>query len=232
MGNVRVEIVNGSIVDVLSEAIVLPANTSLQEGSGVSTAIFQAAGRKKLTDACRNIGFCEEGKAVVTPGFDLKADYIVHTVVPAWIDGQHREYERLCASYLAALNATDILGCTSISFPLLGSGNNGYDLDLAFEVAYRTLQQFEGRVLETAYLVIYGERAVKLVADKGITFADPSTAYARNAITASNIVPHNKGAFEQAIKQVGDFLGKKENWDAMLDVAVRIVQLIKMINGL
>ena len=104
MGEANVAVIRGNILNVLSEAIVLPANTALREGSGVSTAIFQAAGRKQLTEACRKIGSCEEGRAVVTPGFDLKADYIIHTVVPRWIDGQHGEYERLCASYLAALN--------------------------------------------------------------------------------------------------------------------------------
>ena len=109
MGNpIRVEVVRGNILNVLSNAIVLPANTSLREGRGTSTAIFEAAGRQELTAACRKIGHCEEGKAVVTPGFALKSDYIIHSVVPRWIDGQHNEYERLCASYLAGLNVADI----------------------------------------------------------------------------------------------------------------------------
>ena len=228
MGEVHVEVVRGNILNVLSDAIVLPANTGLREGSGTSTAIFQAAGRKQLTEACQKIGSCEEGKAVVTPGFDLKADYIVHTVVPKWIDGRHGEYERLCASYLAALNAADILGCTSISFPLLGSGNNGYDLELAFEIAYQALQKFDGHVLETAYLVIYGERAAKLVAGKGINCVELPEAHVQTVSASSDAALHKKGAVEQAIAQVGEFLGKKENWDAMLDVATKIVKLILM----
>ena len=228
MGEANVAVIRGNILNVLSEAIVLPANTALREGSGVSTAIFQAAGRKQLTEACRKIGSCEEGRAVVTPGFDLKADYIIHTVVPRWIDGQHGEYERLCASYLAALNAADILGCTSISFPLLGAGNNGYDLDLAFEIAHQTMRQFEGHALETIYLVIYGERAAELVSAKGINYVALPENYAQKAKASPNATPHKKGAVEQAIAQVGDFLGKKENWDAMLDVATRIVKLVLM----
>lgn len=228
MSEVHVEVVRGNILNVLADAIVLPANTGLREGSGVSTAIFQAAGRKQLTEACQRIGSCEEGKAVVTPGFGLKADYIVHTVVPRWVDGRHGEYERLCASYLAALNAADILGCTSISFPLLGSGNNGYDLDLAFEIAYQTMQRFEGRVLETAYLVIYGERAAKLATGKGINYVELPEAYVQTGKASPNAALHKKGAVEQAIARVGEFLGKKENWDNMLDVANRIVKLILM----
>ena len=228
MGEANVAVIRGNILNVLSEAIVLPANTALREGSGVSTAIFQAAGKKQLTEACRKIGSCEEGRAVVTPGFDLKADYIIHTVVPRWIDGQHGEYERLCASYLAALNAADILGCTSISFPLLGAGNNGYDLDLAFEIAHQTMRQFEGHALKTIYLVIYGERAAELVSGKGVNYVELPENYVQKAKASPNAAPHKNGAVEQAIAQVGDFLGKKENWDAMLDVATRIVKLVLM----
>ena len=227
MGNVRVEVVRGNILNVLSSAIVLPANPRLREGSGVSTAIFQAAGRRELTEACQNIGFCEEGKAVVTQGFHLKADYIVHTVVPRWIDGHHDEYERLCASYLAALNAADILGCTSIAFPLLGSGNNRYDLSLAFEIAYQTLQQFEGHALNTAYLVIYGDRIASMVSEKKINYVELPEAYVHTGKT-SNSGTSRKSPAEQALAQVGDFLGKKENWDTMLDIAKGIVNLILM----
>ena len=228
MGEINVSVVRGNILNVLTEAIVLPANTGLREGSGVSTAIFQAAGRKQLTESCRQIGSCEEGKAVVTPGFELRSDFIVHTVVPRWIDGQHEEYERLCASYLAALNAADILGCRSIAFPLLGSGNNGYDLSLAFDIAYKTMLQFDGNTLKTAYLVIFGEHAAELVASKGIKYVELPENYVQKA--SQDSAPRQKGVIEQAIAQVGDFLGKKENWDAMLDVAFKIVKLIKLLH--
>ena len=235
MRNIHVEVVRGNILNVLSDAVVLPANRGLREGSGTSAAIFQAAGRKQLTEACREIGSCEEGKAVVTPGFALRADYIIHTVVPRWVDGQHNEYECLCASYLAALNTADILRCASVAFPLLGAGNNGYDLNLAFEIAYRTMQQFEGRVLETAYLVVFGERAARMAAGKEISYVEfPETAvpYQESSHELSQVSPDavkRRNMIDQAIAQAGAFLGKKENWDDMLDVAYKIVGLIKML---
>ena len=45
----KFEIVKANIVDVVSDAIVLPANKALKEGIGTSKAIFNAAGRKELT---------------------------------------------------------------------------------------------------------------------------------------------------------------------------------------
>lgn len=41
-------IIKTNIVNIVADAIVLPANTMLKEGSGVLTVIFEAAGRKKL----------------------------------------------------------------------------------------------------------------------------------------------------------------------------------------
>lgn len=76
------EILKTNIVCVTADAIVLPANTALKEGSGVSTAIFQAAGRRQLTKACEKIGSCEVGSAVPTLAYELDAKYIIHAVVP------------------------------------------------------------------------------------------------------------------------------------------------------
>ena len=68
----------------------------------------------------------------MTLAYNLDAQYIVHAVVPKWIDGTHDEYEELCAAYLSALNIADVMRCESIAFPLLAAGSNGFDLDLAF----------------------------------------------------------------------------------------------------
>ena len=48
-------IVNNNIAMMHASAIVLPANSMLIEGAGASTAIFEAAGREKLTRACYKI---------------------------------------------------------------------------------------------------------------------------------------------------------------------------------
>ena len=59
-------ITNTNIVRVTADAIGLPANVKLKEGSGCSRAIFNAAGREELTQACNEIGHCNIGSAAVT----------------------------------------------------------------------------------------------------------------------------------------------------------------------
>ena len=163
----KFDVVKTNIVNVPSDAIVLPANTELKEGSGASTAIFEAAGRKKLTKACREIGFCEIGSAVPTLAYDLDAKYIIHAVVPRWIDGNHSEYDLLSSAYLSALQVADIMGCETISFPLLASGNNGYDLELAFQIAKESIESFEGSKIKHVILVLFGDHITSIVKGYG-----------------------------------------------------------------
>ena len=70
-----------------ADAIVLPANPELKEGSGVSTAIFKKAGREKLKKACDDIvekkGKIRVGMAVPTLCFELDATYVIHADEPS-----------------------------------------------------------------------------------------------------------------------------------------------------
>lgn len=160
-------ILKGNIADAKADAIVLPANTRLKEGSGASEAIFKAAGRKALKKACHEIGFCEMGSAVPTLGYDLAAKYIIHAVVPKWKDGKHGEYDMLSTAYASALEVADVMECKSIAFPLLASGNNGFDINLAFEIAVKNFEQFQPKNLEEILLIVYGNNTAKVIKNKG-----------------------------------------------------------------
>lgn len=152
----KFEIIKANIVDVASDAIVLPANNALKEGSGTSKAIFTAAGRKELTKACKELGHCNTGSAIPTLAYNLSSKYIIHAVVPKWIDGEHSEYDLLSSAYLASLNIAEVMGCESVAFPLLASGNNGFDKQLAVRIAEESIKSFEGVNLKKVFLVVYG----------------------------------------------------------------------------
>ena len=79
-----VSVVVGDLTRLPVDAIVNAANTALAPGGGVCGAIFAAAGYGELDRACRAIGGCPTGQAVLTPGFALPAKYIIHTVGPIW----------------------------------------------------------------------------------------------------------------------------------------------------
>lgn len=153
----KFKIIKANIVDVASDAIVLPANEALKEGSGTSKAIFTAAGRKELTKACKELGHCSTGSAIPTLAYNLSSKYIIHAVVPKWIDGEYSEYDLLSSAYLASLNIAEVMGCESVAFPLLASGNNGFDKQLAVRIAEESIKSFEGVNLKKVFLVVYGD---------------------------------------------------------------------------
>lgn len=132
MSSIRIEIADIATMD--TDCVVNAANESLREGSGVCGAIFDAAGSEDLTAACRRIGNCPTGGAVLTPGFAMKAKYIIHAVGPRW-SGSDRDQNLLRSCYKESLERAKEKDCHSIAFPLISSGIFGCPVDQAWEQA-------------------------------------------------------------------------------------------------
>ena len=130
------------ITDLDTDCIVNAANSSLAMGSGVCGAIFRAAGPKDMQAACDSIGGCPTGGAVITPGFALKAKYVVHAVGPVWQGGRSKEPEHLYSCYKESLDRAKENGCHSIGFPLISSGIFGYPKEQAWDVAIRSCKDW------------------------------------------------------------------------------------------
>ncbi len=139
---VEIEIRKCSIVDLKTDAIVNAANEALREGSGVCGAIFAAAGSRELQKACDVYGYCPTGDAVITPGFRLKAKYVIHAVGPRYLDGKHGEKELLKSAYKKSLKLAVENGCRSIGFPLISAGIFGYPVDEAWKDAFSACFEF------------------------------------------------------------------------------------------
>ena len=140
MNSIRIQKIG--ITDLDTDAIVNAANDGLWAGGGVCGAIFRAAGHEKLQAACDAIGHCDTGSAVITPGFDLKAKYIIHAVGPVWQGGDHREPRLLYGAYYKSLELAVENGCRSIGFPLISAGIFGYPIDKAWRKAIQACNDF------------------------------------------------------------------------------------------
>ena len=130
------------ITDVYADAIINAANEGLKAGSGVCGAIFRAAGYEELQQACDEIGHCDTGSAVITPGFRSKAKYIIHTVGPIWHGGKNGEPKKLYDCYKNSLQLAKDNDIHSICFPLISTGVYGYPTDQALEVAVNACRDF------------------------------------------------------------------------------------------
>lgn len=158
-------LVRNDIVNMRVDAIVNAANSSLAPGGGVCGAIFAAAGRTALDKACRAIGHCDVGSAVITPGFDLPARYVIHAVGPIWQGGSRGEADLLHSCYTRALHLARENGCESIAFPLISSGIFGYPKPQALRVAINAIEEFLLKYEMQVYLVIF-DRAALLISER------------------------------------------------------------------
>ncbi len=142
----RLEAAAGDITTERLDAIVNAANRQLRGGGGVDGAIHRAAGGDRLQAACRVIGECPPGNAVVTDGFDLQARFIIHTVGPVWHGGDAGEPETLASCYRRSLAVADEVGARSVAFPAISTGVYGYPPEQAAEVAVRAVRSTETAV--------------------------------------------------------------------------------------
>lgn len=154
----RIELQQGDITRLAVDAVVNAANRQLAGGGGVDGAIHRAAGWEQLQAACRKLGGCETGDAKITPGFNLPARYIIHTVGPVYRDGKHGEPELLASCYRRALGLAVENGCKTVAFPAISTGVYGYPLAAATEVALRTTAEFlhNDQTLEKVILIFFG----------------------------------------------------------------------------
>lgn len=133
-----------SITDLDTDAVVNAANPDLKEGLGVCGAIFESAGRDELKNACDAIGHCDTGRAVITPGFGLKAKYIIHAVGPKWDEEDEKHVSNvLFDTYRSALELAVENGCRSIGFPLISAGYYGFPIGKAWRAAIRACTWFQ-----------------------------------------------------------------------------------------
>ncbi len=146
-GRMRIEIVEGDITTHDVDVIVNAANSTLLGGGGVDGAIHAAAG-PRLLDACRAIR--EErypqglpvGESVVTPGFDLAARWVIHTVGPNWHAGE-RAVALLGSCFFTSLELAVEIDASSIAYPAISAGAYGWDVHEVAHVARRALHGWE-----------------------------------------------------------------------------------------
>jgi O-acetyl-ADP-ribose deacetylase (regulator of RNase III) len=159
-----VEVIQADITTLDVDAIVNAANSGLRGGGGVDGAIHRAAGPELLA-ACRHIGGCPTGQAVLTPGFRLRARFVIHAVGPVWQGGGQGEAELLRRTYQAAFDvARAEPSVRSIALPAISTGAYGFPREDAARIALGVMREREVE-LERVVAAVFSEADRQLYQD-------------------------------------------------------------------
>jgi O-acetyl-ADP-ribose deacetylase (regulator of RNase III) len=161
-----IRVIRGDITGLDVDAIVNAANERMLGGGGVDGAIHRAAG-PRLLEACRTVPEvrpgvrCPTGEARITPGFALRARFVIHTVGPVWHGGGRGEPQLLAACYRASLQLARAHELRTIAFPCLSCGVYGYPVAEACRIAVREVraESASGAAGLEVSLVAFDQRA-------------------------------------------------------------------------
>jgi O-acetyl-ADP-ribose deacetylase (regulator of RNase III) len=133
------ELIQGDITELATDAIVNAANTALILGSGVAGAIRKKGG-PRIQEECNRIGGTPVGGAVITTGGNLPAKYVIHAVGPQW--GEGNEDDKLRQATLNSLKLADQHQLKSIAFPAISTGVFGFPMDRCARIMLTTTREY------------------------------------------------------------------------------------------
>ena len=204
-------IVRQDITKLKVDAIVNAANTDLAMGGGVCGAIFKAAGALELQAACDKLAPIKTGEAVITPGFGLRAKFIIHASGPVYSQRNKEQNEQLLrAAYTNSLKRAVENNCISIAFPLISSGIYGYPKDEALQVATSAIQDFLKDYDLEVTLVVFDKSSFAVSRELlgAVESYIDEHFFEKHQIKRRQLLDAEKGALEEALEEEGIFSPK------------------------
>ena len=161
INNRVLELLDGDLTEMDTDAIVNAANTRLILGGGVAGAINRKGG-PKIQEECNKIGGTFVGGAVITTGGNLKAKHVIHAVGPRMGEGD--EDQKLKNATLNSLKAADENNLKSISFPAISTGIFGFPIGRCAEIMLKTtIDYLKGQTgLEKVVFCLFGRDSYEI----------------------------------------------------------------------
>jgi len=148
------QIIRQDITKMQVDAIVNTTNEAMVGYSGVDLAVHEGAG-PELDAECARLAPLGLGQAKITKGYNLDAQYIIHTSGPTWRGGLEGESIILKSCYIESLKLAVAHGCNSVAFPLISSGAYGYPKDQVLKFAIQTITGFLLEHEITVYICVF-----------------------------------------------------------------------------
>lgn len=171
INDATLELVEGDITALDTDAIVNAANERLAHGGGVAGAITRAGGpviQQESNRWVREHGRVPTGEAAITSAGELEAKYVIHAVGPVYGEtSKTRAAELLASAVKYALQMAEEYDLKSIALPAISTGIYGYPVEEAAEVMIRAAIDTikAGTRLERVVFCLYGRSAFDAFAE-------------------------------------------------------------------
>jgi O-acetyl-ADP-ribose deacetylase (regulator of RNase III) len=161
INNRVLELLDGDLTEMDTDAIVNAANAQLILGGGVAGAIRRKGG-PGIQEECDKTGGTFVGGAVITTGGNLKARHVIHAVGPRMGEGD--EDQKLKNATLNSLKAADENHLKSISFPAISTGIFGFPIGRCAEIMLKTtIDYLKGQTcLEKVVFCLFGRDSYEI----------------------------------------------------------------------
>jgi len=165
VGDHILELLDGDITELDTDAIVNAANAQLVLGGGVAGAIRRKGG-PKIQAECDKIGGTFVGGAVITTGGKLKARHVIHAVGPRMGEGD--EDQKLRNATLNSLKAADENRLKSIAFPAVSTGIFGFPIERCAAIMLgTTIEYLKGQTgLQKVVFCLFGRDSYDVFANQ------------------------------------------------------------------
>jgi len=149
----RIAVIQGDITQQPVDAIVNSTNKTLMPGNKlgwiplpqdikkIDVAIHRAAG-SELQKECQNLNGCNVGEAKITQGYNLPAQWVIHTVVPIAAGISDQEKDLLAQCYQNSLKLAHQHSIRTVAFPALGTGSGKFSVLQAATIAIKEIKDF------------------------------------------------------------------------------------------
>ena len=163
INNRVLELLDGDLTEMETDAVVNAANAQLILGGGVAGAIKRKGG-PQIQAECNKIGGTFVGGAVITTGGNLKARHVIHAVGPRM--GEGNEDQKLKNATLNSLKVADENNLKSISFPAISTGIFGFPIGRCAEIMLKTtIEYLQGQTgLEKVVFCLFGRDSYEVFA--------------------------------------------------------------------
>lgn len=156
MNGTQLELVEGDITELETEAIVNPANAQLKLGTGVA-GVIRKKGGPSIQKECDRIGGTPVGTAVITGAGLLPHRHVIHAVGPKMGEGD--EDRKLAAAVRSSLALADRHSLQSIALPAISTGNFGYPVPRCARVTLTEIHRYlqGGTKLERVMVCLFDD---------------------------------------------------------------------------